>query len=137
MAESTSSERNPNVARTVNDVINYHVRRDSEREVTIGPGTVIDPYNVSTWPDEQRRNHRLRRALHELMSDPSYRVEVGTKPDGTPGIRIQCDTPVPIEAQEFLVRYREELITYLSWLEQIDAYSGVEGSVPLAQRKVA
>jgi hypothetical protein len=101
----------------------------------------IDPFNVTTWPPEQQRNHRLRRALHELMSDPRYTVEVGTKPDGTPGVRIKADQVTP-EAGEFLKRYREEFITYLSWLEQIDEYSGVQAPAEgvdagFTQRKAA
>lgn len=97
----------------------------------------IDPFRVSTWPEEQQRNHRLRRALHELMVDPRYRVEVGQKPDGSPGVRIKSEYGVPVEAQDFLARYREEFITYLSWLEGIDSYSGVTENVDFNQRKAA
>lgn len=125
--------------RTVNEIVgdgSAPIRLDSERSVTIGPGLVIDPFNVKTWPPEQQRNHRLRRALHELMRDPRYRLEVGTKPNGTPGVRIKAEH-VTEEAAEFLKRYREEFITYLSWLEQIDEYSGVQGDVPFSSRKAA
>ncbi len=125
--------------RTMNEIVgdgSTLIRRDSERSVTTGPGLVIDPFNVKTWPPEQQRNHRLRRALHELMADPRYTVEVGTKPDGSPGVRINADH-VTEEAGEFLRRYREEFITYLSWLEQVDEYSGVKGEVPLFDRKAA
>lgn len=111
------------------------IRRDSERSVTLGPGLVIDPFDVRTWPDEHRKNHRLRRALHELIPDPSYRIEIGTKADGTPGIRIVSASDIPQEAQDFLVRYREEFITHLTWLELIDDYSGVQGEHGLNARK--
>lgn len=97
----------------------------------------IDPFNIKTWPPEQQRNHRLRRALHELLVSPVYTLEVGTKPDGTPGVRIKSDYQVTEEASEFLKRYREEFITYLSWLEQVDEYSGVTGQVDFNQRKAA
>lgn len=99
-------------------------------------GLVIDPFNIKTWPPEQQRNHRLRRALHELLVSPVYTLEVGTKPDGTPGVRIKGEG-VTEEASEFLKRYREEFITYLSWLEQVDEYSGVTGQVDFNQRKAA
>ncbi len=125
--------------RTVNEIVgdgSAPIRLDSERSVTIGPGLVIDPFNVKTWPPEQQRNHRLRRALHELMADPRYTVEVGTKPDGMPGVRIKGEG-VTEEAQQFLVTHREEFITYLSWLEQVDEYSGVKGEIPLFDRKAA
>lgn len=120
----------------MNEIVGEPMRKDSERAVTIGPGLVIDPFNVKTWPEEQQRNHRLRRALHELMSDPRYTVEVGTKPDGSPGVRIVGES-VTEEARSFLATYREEFITYLSWLEQIDEYSGVTGPVEMNQRKAA
>ena len=126
--------------RTMNEIVgdgSTLIRRDSERSVTIGPGLVIDPFNVKTWPPEQQRNHRLRRALHELMADPRYTVEVGTKPDGTPGVRIKSDYQVTEEAAEFLKRYREEFITYLSWLELIDADHGVTEPVQLNERRIA
>ncbi len=100
-------------------------------------GLVIDPFNVKTWPPEQQRNHRLRRALHELMESPAYTVEVGQKPDGTPGVRIASARDVSPEASEFLRRYREEFITYLTWLEMVDEYSGVQGEVPITSRKAA
>lgn len=125
--------------RTMNEIVgdgSTLIRRDSERSVTIGPGLVIDPFNIKTWPPEQQRNHRLRRALHELLVSPVYTLEVGTKPDGTPGVRIKGEG-VTEEASEFLKRYREEFITYLSWLEQVDEYSGVTGQVDFNQRKAA
>lgn len=93
------------------------VRRDSERAMTIGPGLVIDPFDVRSWPPEHRRGHRLRRALHELIPDPSYRIVIGVKPDGMPGIRIECQRDVSDDARAFLTQYREELISYMSWLE--------------------
>lgn len=114
-----------------------YVRKDSERSVTIGPGLVIDPFRVSTWPPEQQRNHRLRRALHELLASPAYSLEVGTKPDGSPGVRIRSEYDVTPEAAAFLRTYREEFITYLSWLEQVDAYSGVAAPVEMHERKAA
>lgn len=123
--------------RTIDEIVNQHIRKDSERSVTVGSGLVIDPFNVKTWPEEQQRNHRLRRALHELMADPRYTLEVGTKPDGTPGVRIRSEHGVTPEAQAFLTGYREEFITYLSWLEGVDEYSGVQGDVPLSSRKAA
>lgn len=113
-----------------------YVRRDSERSVTIGPGLVIDPFNVRTWPDEMQQSHRLRRALHELMPDPRYHLEVGTKPDGTPGIRLKSEYGVPEVAQAFMATYREPLITYLTWLEMIDEYSNVAGPVSLNDRSL-
>ena len=99
-----------------------YIRRDSERSTTIGPGLVIDPFNVKTWPDEMQASHRLRRALHELMLDPRYTLEVGEKPDGTPGIRLTSAFGVPDAARQFLATHRESLITYLTWLEMIDEY---------------
>lgn len=99
----------------------------------------IDPFLVDTWPPEQQRNHRLRRAIHELMADPRYRIEIGEKPDGTIGVRIVSEhnakTP---EAQAFLVKYREEFITHLTWLEAIDEEHGVStDETPLSARKAA
>lgn len=95
---------------------------------------IIDPFNVRTWPEEAQRNHRLRRALHELIPDPSYRVEVGERPDGTAGIRIVPAEIVTDEAREFLAAYREELITHHYWLEQVDQYHGVTEDVPAWKR---
>ena len=43
------------------------VRRDPGGTLTIGPGLVIDPFDVRSWPPEHRRGHRLRRALHEAV----------------------------------------------------------------------
>jgi hypothetical protein len=111
-----------------------YIRRDSERSVTIGPGLVIDPFNVRTWPPEMQASHRLRRALHELMPDPRYTLEVGDKPDGSPGIRIRSEFGVPAEAADFLKRYREQLITYLTWLELVDEYEAVDREVGLNER---
>lgn len=122
--------------RTVDAIVGEPLHLDPSRAVTIGPGLVIDPFRVSTWPEEHRRNHRLRRALHELMRDPRYTLEVGQKPDGSPGVRIRGEH-VTEEAAEFLRRYREEFITYLTWLELIDEYSGVDRPVDLNERKAA
>ena len=97
--------------------------------VKTGPWSsiVIDPGDVRTWPEEARRNHRLRRALHELIPDPSYRLEVGTKPDGTAGVRIvPADSATP-EAMAFLVQYRDQLITHHYWLQEVEAARGTEG----------
>lgn len=93
------------------------IRRDSERSLTIGPGLVVDPFDVRTWPPEHQRGHRLRRALHELIPDPRYTIVIGTKPDGMPGIRIESSLDISDDARAFLTRYREELISYMSWLE--------------------
>lgn len=93
------------------------------------PG-IIDPYRVTTWPEEAQRNHRLRRALHELMADPGYRLEVGTRPDGETGIRIVPAEIVTSEARAFLTQYREELITHVFWLREIDQEAGITEDVP-------
>lgn len=93
------------------------IRRDSERSLTIGPGLVIDPFDVKTWPPEHQRGHRLRRALHELIPHPDYRIVIGVKPDGMPGIRIESAHDISNDARAFLTHYREELISYMSWLE--------------------
>lgn len=113
-----------------------YIRSDSERATTIGPGLVIDPFNVRTWPPEMQRSHRIRRALHELMPDPRYALEVGTRSDGTPGVRIVTEHGVPPEAAEFLKQYREEFITYLTWLELIDEYEGIGRVVSLNERSL-
>ncbi len=113
-----------------------YIRRDSERAVTIGPGLVIDPFCVKTWPDEMQSSHRLRRALHELMPDPRYTLEVGTKPDGSPGIRLKSEYGVPSVAQSFLAEHREPLITYLTWLELIDEYEQIGREVGLNERSL-
>lgn len=113
-----------------------YVRRDSERSVTIGPGLVVDPFNVNTWPTEMQASHRLRRALHELMDDPRYQLEVGEKPDGTPGIRLRSEHGVPEVAQAFMATHRERLITYVTWLELIDEYEDVGRVVELNERSL-
>lgn len=113
-----------------------YIRRDSERATTIGPGLVIDPFNVRTWPEEMRASHRLRRALHELMTDPRYQLEVGEKPDGTPGIRLKSEYGVPSVAQSFLAEHREALITYLTWLEMVDEYEQIGRAVGLNERRI-
>ena len=94
---------------------------------------IIDPFDVRTWPEEARRNHRLRRALHELLPEPGYRVEVGTKPDGTDGIRITHGEVTP-DALAFLQAYRDELISHHYWLQQVDQYHGVTEDVPAWKR---
>lgn len=98
---------------------------------------VIDPFDVRTWPEEARRNHRIRRALHELMPEPSYRVEVGKRPDGTDGIRIVPAESASPEALDFLRAYREELITHHYWLEEVDKDHGVQSGTPVWQRSAA
>lgn len=87
-------------------------------------GRMIDPYDYRTWPDEAQRNHRLRRALHELMVDPAYEIEVGKRPDGEIGIRLKPAESVTPEARMFLAKFRDELITHHYWLEQVDEYHG-------------
>lgn len=108
---------------------------DTPATVFSDDGRRIDPMDAKTWPEEAQRNHRLRRALHELMPVSSYHVEVGTRPDGSAGIRIVPAESASTEALEFLRQYREELITHHYWLEQVDDYHGVDGNPPAWNRK--
>jgi hypothetical protein len=52
-------------------------------------------------------------------------------------VRIVTEYGVPEEAASFLRAYREEFITYLSWLEVMDGYHKVNGEVDFTQRKAA
>lgn len=98
------------------------------------PG-VIDPFRVATWPAECQRRHRLRRALHELLPDPRYRIVLGARPDGSIGIRIDPAEMVTNDALAFLREYREELITHETWLELIDEEAEIAGPVDPWKRR--
>lgn len=70
-----------------------------------------DPSDIRTYTPEQRRRHRLRRALNELMAAPHYRLRVE---DGSLVIGPkECLTP---EARAFVQQYRDDLIQHVQWL---------------------
>jgi hypothetical protein len=70
--------------------------------------------DMDMWSDEQRRRHRLRRALHELVSDPRYTLRAeGDRLTITPKDVI---TP---EADAFIKQYKTELVTHLHWLGEV------------------
>ena len=77
--------------------------------------TMPNPSNIRTWNDDQRRRHRYRRALHELMAGPSYhlRVEEGR-------ILVGPKELVTPEAREFIRQHRDDLLVHLQWLGEVE-----------------
>jgi hypothetical protein len=67
--------------------------------------------DIDNWTNEQRRRHRLRRALHELMADPCYRLTA----EGSQ-LAITPKTAITPEADAFIRQYKAELVTHLQWL---------------------
>jgi hypothetical protein len=74
-----------------------------------------DPGDIRTWTPEQRRRHRLRRALHELMAHPAYSIDVS----GGMFVVGPKDA-ITAEARGFIAAHRADLIEHEAWLQRID-----------------
>ena len=74
-----------------------------------------NPSDIRTYTPEQRRRHRLRRALNELMGEPHYRLRVV---DG--GLVIRPRETITPEARAFIQQYRSDLIQHCQWLGETE-----------------
>lgn len=71
----------------------------------------MTPSDIRTYGPEQLRQHRLRRALHELMADPGYHIKVNGEQ-----FNIGPATAMTPEAREFIVRHKADLVQHCAWL---------------------
>lgn len=78
---------------------------------------MIDPLDIRTWPEDARRRHRLRRALNELFNHPGYSLKVRTDEQGTERLAVSPGSVITPEAEEFIRRYKADLIVHLKWME--------------------
>ena len=77
------------------------------------------------WPEEKKRRHRKRRALHELMDFhgyPGYRV--GVK-DGR--LTVGPKEAITPEAREFIAANRDDLMAWCQeWSKECESKEGDE-----------
>ncbi len=71
----------------------------------------MTPSDIRTYGPDERRRHRLRRALHELMADPGYHITAN-------GDRLLIGPAemVTPEAEEFIRRWKPDLVQHVAWL---------------------
>jgi hypothetical protein len=63
------------------------------------------------FTSEEARRHRIRRALHELMSDPGYHLEVKNGK-----LAIKPKEALNPDAIAFIETYKAELIQHVGFL---------------------
>jgi Spy/CpxP family protein refolding chaperone len=67
--------------------------------------------DIRFMSSEDARRHRIRRALHELMADPRYRLEVKNGK-----LAIKPKEALTPEAQAFIETYKADLIQHVGFL---------------------
>ncbi len=80
------------------------------------------------WPEDKKRRHRIRRALHELLDYhgyPSYRI--GVK-DGR--LTVGPKEAITPEARAFIANNRDDLILWVEeWSKENEYREEDEGNV--------
>lgn len=76
---------------------------------------VNNPSDTRTYGPEELRRHRLRRALHELMATPGYRLRVGGGQ-----LLVGPKEAVTPEARQFIQQYRSDLMQHLEFLGEVE-----------------